>query len=391
MTNIELKVNGASAKANASGLLTSGMIGVTVSIEYDSSWENLKKTAFFRAGNITRKRDNVEYSTTIPWEVMRNHGKTLQIGIEGRNQAGDLVIPTVWASAGKILQGANADIPAAPNPESGETPNVSGAQIDDSVVAYDKTWSSQKIYQELENAGGGSAEGAVLYTEQTLTDAQKAQARDNIGAVEASGEWECIQKICFGYEMLTEKPDDWDTNKTSYFYASTSNSKMISVDSWRNFTPNFFWRYTGEFDPEVTNITLTEEPDGTPYNFKYLFVGGHIYNPTETDGLWCFTATMGGSKDANKEVRAVASLPKNVKSNPYHFAYKLTRECGVYSLICFSGPQGNFTAATGVSNAATAMIMKPVTDGNITKVSVNIYSAKQYYSEGDYIEIWGVR
>jgi hypothetical protein len=33
--------------------------------------------------------------------------------------------------------------------------------------------------------GGGSAEGAVLYTEQTLTPEQKAQARENIGAVDA--------------------------------------------------------------------------------------------------------------------------------------------------------------------------------------------------------------
>ena len=33
--------------------------------------------------------------------------------------------------------------------------------------------------------GGGSVGSAVLYTKQTLTDAQKAQARENIGAVDA--------------------------------------------------------------------------------------------------------------------------------------------------------------------------------------------------------------
>lgn len=36
-----------------------------------------------------------------------------------------------------------------------------------------------------ENGGGGSAEGAVLYTEQPLTTEQKAQARQNIGAADA--------------------------------------------------------------------------------------------------------------------------------------------------------------------------------------------------------------
>ena len=39
------------------------------------------------------------------------------------------------------------------------------------------------IDQTARQNGGGSAEGAVLYTEQTLTEEQKAQARENIGAV----------------------------------------------------------------------------------------------------------------------------------------------------------------------------------------------------------------
>lgn len=38
------------------------------------------------------------------------------------------------------------------------------------------------VDQTARENGGGSAEGAVLYTEQSLTDAQKAQARANIGA-----------------------------------------------------------------------------------------------------------------------------------------------------------------------------------------------------------------
>lgn len=38
-----------------------------------------------------------------------------------------------------------------------------------------------------ENGGGGSVEGAVLYTEQALTDEQKAQVRKNIGVSEGGG------------------------------------------------------------------------------------------------------------------------------------------------------------------------------------------------------------
>lgn len=261
------------------------------------------------------------------------------------------------------------------------------------VLYKPQSLNEEQKAQARENIGvtnsGGSTEGAVLYTAQTLTEEQKAQARENIGAAEASGEWECIQKICFGYEMLTEKPDDWETNKTSYYYSSENSSKMLPVDSWRNFTPNFFWRYTGEFDPEVSNITLTEEPDGTPYNFKCIFASGHIYNPSTTAGLWCCDVHIGGG--AYNTVSAVATLPKSHTTNPYHFGYKITNEFGVYNLICFSGSQGAASTASGVANASPISMMKPVTDGNITKVTLRVYSAKQYYSEGDYIEIWGVR
>ena len=42
----------------------------------------------------------------------------------------------------------------------------------------------------LENSGGGSADGAVLYTEQTLTEEEKAIARENIGAMQ-NGKADC--------------------------------------------------------------------------------------------------------------------------------------------------------------------------------------------------------
>ena len=49
--------------------------------------------------------------------------------------------------------------------------------IEDGIVALEN---------EIENGGGGgSVEGAVLYTAQSLTSEQQAQARANIGAVDA--------------------------------------------------------------------------------------------------------------------------------------------------------------------------------------------------------------
>ena len=184
MTSISIKVNGATATASLDGKLTSGMVGVPVTIEYDESWNGLYKTASFRSGNLARSREGIGTSTTVPWEVLRHSGKKLEIGVEGRDEDGNIVIPTIWAVAGSIFEGAVSSTPAAPNPDIGEFPTT-GTIIDDSQISTQTTWSSQKISEEIGNGGGGSSVGnAVLYTEQTLTNEQQAQARENIGAVD---------------------------------------------------------------------------------------------------------------------------------------------------------------------------------------------------------------
>ena len=150
MTNIEVKVNGSSITAEANGKLTSGMVGVPVAIEYNEEWNGLIKTAIFRVGNFSRDRRNVEDSTTVPWEVMRHGGKILEVGIEGRNANGDIIIPTVWATVARIFNGANSTIPGAPTPD-----NEAGGG---STVLTDAQMSAQ-LGNELLTADGWTTNG----------------------------------------------------------------------------------------------------------------------------------------------------------------------------------------------------------------------------------------
>jgi hypothetical protein len=120
MTRIIVKVAGSSVTATATGKLTSGMVGIHVSIEYDSAWEGMIKTAVFKVGSFSRDRRNVGTETTVPWEVMRYSGKPLEVGVEGKDQYGNIVMPTVWSPISMVYAGANASIPAAPNPEKEE-------------------------------------------------------------------------------------------------------------------------------------------------------------------------------------------------------------------------------------------------------------------------------
>lgn len=154
MTSVKIKANGVSLTVSVDGKITTGMVGIPVLVELDSAWENLIIKVLFRVGERVR----VMADNTVPWELLRTSGDLLEVGCEGRNEDGTLIIPTVWNTVSRIAEGASGQIPAAPTP--GTSTNGSGSSAPTS---------------------------AVLYTAQSLTDAQKAQARANIGAAAVGG------------------------------------------------------------------------------------------------------------------------------------------------------------------------------------------------------------
>lgn len=121
MTSIKLTVTGAEVWASVNGILTSGMVGIPVTIEYDASWDGLRKNLVCRCSPWNSDRGdyrtilNVGEAATVAHEVMQ-HGKFLYLGVEGYSSDGKLVMPTRWAECGEIHRGANsgADISADP-------------------------------------------------------------------------------------------------------------------------------------------------------------------------------------------------------------------------------------------------------------------------------------
>ena len=112
MTSIRLIVRGAEANAEVQGILTSGMVGIPVTIEYDGAWEGLTKNLVCRGGlgyenfkGISKTILGVETAAKVAPEVMIA-GEVLYLGIEGYNEDGTKVIPTIWACCGAILEGA---------------------------------------------------------------------------------------------------------------------------------------------------------------------------------------------------------------------------------------------------------------------------------------------
>ena len=117
METLNMKITGAEAAVTC-GVLTAGMTGVGAVFTFDRAWEGLSRLAVFRAGSCSRTVPLTGDTCPIPWEVLQTPNLQLEVGAYGINEAGSLVIPTVWACAGKIQPGADPSADPALAPES---------------------------------------------------------------------------------------------------------------------------------------------------------------------------------------------------------------------------------------------------------------------------------
>ena len=104
------------------GPLTSGMVGLPVTIEYDEAWDGLTKNLVCRCSpwgsdqGEVRTILNVDQTAVVAHEVMQA-GQYLHLGVEGFREDGTLVIPTTWARCEEeIRYGANVDADPSADP-----------------------------------------------------------------------------------------------------------------------------------------------------------------------------------------------------------------------------------------------------------------------------------
>lgn len=108
----KIKINGTNAEVSELKTITTGMVGATVSIEYDGAWEGLNKQVVFKTAFKTVNADG----TAVPPELLRISGVNLQVGVYGYTDDSTVVIPTVWASLGNIQPGADPEGDEAAKP-----------------------------------------------------------------------------------------------------------------------------------------------------------------------------------------------------------------------------------------------------------------------------------
>lgn len=126
----------------------------------------------------------------------------------------------------------------------------------------DKEEIKSYVDEQIGTGGGGSAEGAVLYTPQVLTDEQKAQARGNIGA--ADGEIEKNFKKEASANLL-------NINDPDAFYGRIGGSGS-NVDDDSLFTTGYIEAVTGE------TIYTTRENETSGLRVDLPLIYAYVYD-----------------------------------------------------------------------------------------------------------------
>ncbi len=145
------------------GPVTSGSVNVyPVRFEFSADWDGLTRTAVFQADGepVSVLLDDTG-ECSIPWETLAKHGVRLRAGVYG-TKGGDVVLPTIWADLGEILQGVAMPDGGTypPTPElweqalAGKGDGLSYDGLNLSLLAGDKVLSTVPV------VGGG--EGGVV-------------------------------------------------------------------------------------------------------------------------------------------------------------------------------------------------------------------------------------
>ena len=87
-------------------LITSGSANIyPVRFEFSPDWDGLERTAIFQAGCRKKAVPIVDGVCSVPAEVLSEPGRYLMMGVCGK-QGESVVLPTVWANLGWIVEGA---------------------------------------------------------------------------------------------------------------------------------------------------------------------------------------------------------------------------------------------------------------------------------------------
>lgn len=116
MVIARIRVGGVKVHVLSKEIITAGMIGAEIALEFDDpAWDKLQKTVVFN-GNTIKDVINPGMVVPIPPEVMADPAKALYVGVYGTDSENNEAIPTLWANLGEIHTAADPSGDETTNP-----------------------------------------------------------------------------------------------------------------------------------------------------------------------------------------------------------------------------------------------------------------------------------
>lgn len=140
--------------------VTSGSVNVyEARFEFSEDWEGLERVAvFWAAGPTVEVLLGPDAECEVPWEALQKPGYTLRAGVYGKDSAGTVVLPTVRASLGTILEGVptNGEGARPPTPDLWEQELArKGDRLDYTEAGELGLYSGDKLLSSVLVSGGG--------------------------------------------------------------------------------------------------------------------------------------------------------------------------------------------------------------------------------------------
>lgn len=115
---IRLVATSRRARAHSDEPITTGSAGIPIALTLSEDFDGLATTLVCEAGGTSRDLAVMGGELVVPHELLTNAGDTLTLGVYAALPDGTIVIPTVWAVAGEVVQGTvpSETSPSDPTP-----------------------------------------------------------------------------------------------------------------------------------------------------------------------------------------------------------------------------------------------------------------------------------
>lgn len=158
--------------------VTSGSVNVYLcEFDFNSDWDGLEKTAVFQSGDNKVSVLLTTDQCQIPWEVLQNPRRTLEVGVYG-TKSGNVVLPTIWASLGTIKEGVYPGDASQP-PTPGVYDQILAEIGDLGSLKTDNKDSLVGAINEIYDTGGGDG----------LPEITEADEGKYLGVLDGKAKW----------------------------------------------------------------------------------------------------------------------------------------------------------------------------------------------------------